>query len=418
MSRLPAPARARLRLGGRPGRKPVVGTTAPEDHRPGDDTGAQGPVPGSRGIGDDVRAALPGWVAARLVVLGALALVHVLAAKVDASVPGYTDRLSRGLLAWDGRWYFDIAERGYAALPDESLRFFPLYPLGARALSPVVAGHTGLALLLVSNAAALALGALVHRLALEETGDPALARRAAWLVALVPPFYVLVMGYGEPLALALSVACFLALRRRRWGWAAVAGFFAGLTRPVGAILSVPAAVEAARGLRSAPARERVGRVLAVMAPLAGVGSFLVWVGVRFDRALLPLEVQNRAHLRGGFANPVVTVVRATGDLFQGDVGLGENSVHLPWVVLAAVLAVVVCRRWPASYAAFTVATLVVALSATDLGSFERYAFGAFPLVLALASVTAAAWAERLVLSVSASLLAGFAALALLLYYVP
>ncbi len=385
---------------------------------PGDAAAGPDDERGGERFRDDIRAALPGWVTARLVVLGALGLAHVVAAKVDASVPGFTDRLSRGLLAWDGRWYFDIAERGYAALPDESLRFFPLYPLVARALSPLVAGHTGLALLLVSNAAALALGALVHRLALVETGDPALARRAAWLTALIPPFYVLVMGYGEPLALSLSVGCFLALRRRRWGWAAAAGFLSGLTRPVGAILSVPAAVEAARGIRSAPAGERVLRGIAVVAPMAGVASFLVWVGGRFDDALLPLDVQNRAHLRGGFANPVVTVVRAAGDLVQGDVGLGHNSVHLPWVVVAAVLAVVACRRWPAPYGAFAVATLVVVLSARNLGSFERYAFGAFPLVLALASVTAASWAERLVLSVSASLLAGYATLALLLYYVP
>lgn len=369
-------------------------------------------------FGDDVRAALPAWVAARLVVLGALALAHVLAAKIDASVPGFTDRLSRGLLAWDGRWYYDIAERGFAALPDESLRFFPLYPLVARGLAPVVAGHTGLALLLVSNGAALVLGALVHRLALVESGDAALARRAAWLVALVPPFYVLVMGYAEPLALSLSVACFLALRRCRWGWAAAAGYLAGLTRPVGAILSVPAAIEAARGLRAAPARERAQRALAVVAPVAGVATFLAWVGIRFDDGSLPLDVQSRAHLRGGFANPAVTAFRAAADLVQGEVGLGENSVHLPWVVLAVVLAVVACRRWPAAYGAFAVATLVVALSARNLGSFERYAFGAFPLVLALASVTAAPWAERLVLSLSASLMAGYAVLALLLYYVP
>lgn len=370
------------------------------------------------GIGNDVRAALPAWVTARLVVLGALGLAHVLAAKIDASIPGFTDRLSRGLLAWDGRWYLDIAERGFAALADESLRFFPLYPLVARALTPLVAGHSALALLLVSNTAALALGALVHRLVLVDTGDPALARRATWMIALVPPFYVLVMGYGEPLALSLSVACFLALRRRRWGWAAIAGFLAGLTRPVGAILAVPAAVEAARGLRSSPGTERVQRALAVVAPVAGVVTFLTWVGMRFDDPRLPLEVQNRAHLRGGFANPVATVVRAAGDLVQGDVGLGSNSVHLPWVVLTAALAVVACRRWPASYGAFAVATLIVALSARNLGSFERYAFGAFPVVLALASVTAAPWAERVVLSVSASLMAGYAVLALLLYYVP
>ncbi len=363
-------------------------------------------------------AALPGWLAARAVVLGALGLAHVVAGNVDDRLPGFGQRVALGLLSWDGQWYLDIAERGYAALPDTSLRFFPLYPLLGRVVSPLSAGRSSAALLVVANLTALALGALLHRLCLLETGDEALARRAAWLVALVPPFYVMVMAYSEPLALTLSVACFLGLRLRRWGWAAVAGFLAGLTRPVGVLLAVPAAVEGARGLRTAAGQERARRALAVVAPFAGAATFLVWVGARFGDALGPLDVQNRPHLRGGFANPVTTVLGAAGQLLRGEVGLGTNAARLPWVVIAAVLVVVACRRWPASYGAYAAVTVVAALAAPRLGSFERYAFGAFPLVLALASVTAAAWAERLALSVGAALMALYAIFAFLLYYVP
>ena len=409
----PAPARLRRRPGG--GRQPQPeGAGAPQEApRP------KGPVrTANGGARRHLAAALPGWLAARVVVLGALGLAHVVAAKVDDRLPGFGERVARGLLSWDGRWYRDIAEQGYAALPDESLRFFPLFPVLGRAVSPLTGGDAGLALVLVANASALVLGALVHRLCLLETGDEGLARRAAWLVALVPPFFVMVMGYAEPVALTLSVACFLALRLRRWGWAALAGFLAGLTRPVGVLLAVPALVEGARGLRAASGAERVRRALPVVAPFAGAATFLVWVGARFGDALLPLEVQNRAHLRGGFANPLATIVRAAGDLLDGDVGLGTNGIRLPWVLVAAVLMVVVCRRWPASYGAFAVATVVAALAARSLGSFERYAFGGFPLVLAVASVTAPAWAERLTLSVSSALLAGYATLAFLLYYVP
>ena len=410
MSRSPAPARLRRRPGGGPGREPeAAGTPEATD-------GPPAAVAGRGGARRHLVAALPGWVAARVVVLGALGLAHVVADKVDSRLPGFAGRLSRGLLSWDGRWYLDIAERGYAALPDESLRFFPLYPLSGRALSPLFAGRTGLALIVVANLSALALGALVHRLCMLETADEALARRASWLVALVPPFFVMVMGYAEPVALALSVACFLGLRQRRWGWAALAGFLAGLTRPVGVLLAVPAAIEGARGLRGAAARERAWRALPVVAPFAGAATFLAWVGSRFGDAWLPLDVQNRAHLRGGFANPLVTVVRTARDLLGGEVGL--NGIHLPWVLVAAALAVVACRRWPASYGVFALVTLAAALGARNLGSFERYAFGAFPLVLAAASLTAAPWAERLALSVSASLLAGYATLAFLLYYVP
>ncbi|MGI9032664.1 MAG: hypothetical protein ACR2HY_03060 [Acidimicrobiales bacterium] len=364
----------------------------------------------------DLAAALPGWIVARVVVLGALVLAHVVAAKVNTHVPGFSGRVQRGLLSWDARWYWDVAHRGYAALPDEALRFFPLYPLAAKALSPAFAGHTGPALLVISNLAALVLGALVHRLCLMETSDEPLARRAAWLVALVPPMFVMVMGYSEPVALALSVACFMALRRQRWGWAALAGLAAGLTRPVGILLAVPAAIEGARGLRAEGGRQRITRAMAVVAPLVGTGSFLVWVGARFGDALLPLHVQNRAYLRGGFVDPVSSVWRSTAHLLDGDGGL--NAMHLPWIAMVVLLTVVACRRWPGSYGAYAVASLALALSAANLGSFERYGFGGFPVILALASLTARPWAERAALTLAAATMAAYAMLAFLLYYVP
>lgn len=365
----------------------------------------------------DVAAALPGWITARLVVLVALGLAHLVAQRIDPGLePLVHRRLHQGLLAWDGDWYLRIADRGYTALPDESLRFFPLYPMLGRILSPVFLGNAGTALLVLANLPALLLGALVHRLSLRETGDAALARRAAWLVALVPPFFVMVMGYGEPITLCLSVAAFLALRRQRWEWAAAAAFFAGLARPVGVLLAIPAAIEAARGLRAAGVGERLRRVLPVVAPLAGAGTFLLWVWVRFDDPLLPLRVQNREYLRGGWANPLVTVVESVGDLFGGEIG--RNAIHLPWIVVITALVVVSFRRWPSSYGAFAAASLILAVSARNLGSFERYGFGAFPVVLALASITTTEWSERMAIGLSVALMTGYATVAFLNLYVP
>ena len=365
----------------------------------------------------DVAAALPGWITARLVVLVALGLAHLVAQRIDPGLePLVHRRLHQGLLAWDGDWYLRIADRGYAALPEESLRFFPLYPMLGRALAPVFLGNAGVALLVLANLPALLLGALVHRLSLRETGDAALARRAAWLIALVPPFFVMVMGYGEPITLCLSVAAFLALRRQRWEWAAAAAFFAGLARPVGVLLAIPAAIEAARGLRAAGVGERLRRVLPVVAPVVGAGTFLLWVWVRFDDPLLPLRVQNRDHLRGGWANPLATVVESVGDLVGGEVG--RNAIHLPWIVVITALVVVSFRRWPASYGAFAAASLIMAVSARNLGSFERYAFGAFPVVLALASITTTDWSERMAVGLSVALMTGYATVAFLNLYVP
>ena len=363
---------------------------------------------------DALAAALPGWVVARVAV--GVAFVAAVVA-VDELRPGErTEQLHQGLLAWDGAWYGDIAEDGYAALPAEALRFFPLVPLLARALSVLFAGNTTVALVVVGNVAALLAAAVVHRLVLHETDDLRLAARATWAVALLPPAFVLVLGYAESTLMALSAAAFLCLRRKQWGWAAVLGLLAGLCRPVGILLVVPALVEAARGVRSASWGERAARGAAVAAPAVGVATFLAWVGWKFDDAWLPLRVQQREDLRGSFVNPVARVVDAVQGLF-GDERLGEG-LHVPFIVVFVVLLVVVIRRWPAAYGAYTGAMLVVALSAESLGSFERYSISAFPLALAVATLTTAPRLERAAWSLCGAGLLAFASLAWLGTYVP
>jgi len=76
------------------------------------------------------------------------------------------------------------------------------------------------------------------------------------------------------------------------------------------------------------------------------------------------------------------------------------------------------RSWPASYGAFAVAVLVVALTGSNLDSFERYALSAFPLVLAGASLTADDRVFRVVLVLSAVALVGYSVLAFTNLYVP
>jgi hypothetical protein len=363
-----------------------------------------------------LREAAPGWITARVLVVGALALARLIVDRVEPATAGVSARVHEGLMVWDAGWYARIAREGYAALPDESLRFFPLVPLLTRGVAEVTGLGVRTALLLVANASALVLGALLYELARMETRDDALARRAAWLIALVPPAYVFVLGYSEATATLLAVAMFCCLRTRRWGWATPAGLLAGLVRPVGVLLVVPAAIEALRDLRSTGARERTLRLATVLAPLAGAGIYLGWVGSRFGDWALPLRVQQRAGLRGAFTNPLTNFVDAARALFDGrDTTTG---LHLPWVVLLLLLVVVAFRHWPASYGAFALAMLMVGVSSSTLNSIERYALSAFPFVLAVASVTSRDWLERAVLILSGPVMVAYAVLAFLGIAVP
>jgi hypothetical protein len=267
------------------------------------------------------------------------------------------------------------------------------------------------ALLVVANGSALLFGALLHRLALRETGDAALARRAAWFGALFPAAFVLVMGYAEATAMMLGVLAFLGIRSNRFWWAAVAGFLAGLSRPVGALLIVPIAVEGVRGWRDAPTESRVARVVALVSPIVGALAYLAWVGAEFGAFWKPISLQNRATLRGGFQDPVTRTVDAIGDLFGGD--RFGSGLHIVWAALFVFLLVVLVRRFPASYSLYGASTLLVGLSAQNLDSLERYCWSTFPFVLALAAVTDRDEVERGAYVLTAAALVGYAVLAFL-----
>lgn len=413
----------------------------------------------------------------RFVVLGTLALAHIVASRthVDAAT---AFRVHQGLLGWDAGWYESIAAHGYGGAGHLSLRFWPLLPLAGRALAVVPGVSAGAGVVVVANVTSLFGIALVARLAAAETGDMALARRAAWLMAVAPPAFVYVMGYAEGLLLLLTTATFLALRQRHWWWAAAAGTLAGLARPLGVVLMAPALVECARswweprwqGYRLAHGRRRggipvaltmsgeaggtsdnpaaadgapaasiaspgagtgerkggggagarsggmLGRVAAVLGPAFGLGIFLGWVQWRYHNGLAPIEIQQRGDLHGHLADPIQTMAHDVAVLLHGH--HLDQGLHVPWVVLVVALTVVVFWRLPASYGFFTLGILAVALSGPNLDSFERYALSAFPVVIAGGALTASPRVERVVMAASVAGLVAYGLMAFLNILVP
>jgi hypothetical protein len=362
----------------------------------------------------DLGIALPPWLVARAVVLASLAFVHYLSNQASDAHPGVHLPVT-GLLGWDAAYYRDIAEHGYANLPPDARRFFPLVPLLVRVLG---AGHgAGPLLLLVGNAAALGYGMLLVRLLRSEGHQEGTVRRAAWLAALVPSAFVLVMGYAEAVFGVLAVTVFLGLRTRRYGLAAAAGVLAGLCRPIGLLLVVPAAIEVWRDRRRPgprPSGRSASRALAVAGPVLGCAAYLAWAGAQFGDPLQPLRSQADA-THHGIGNPARVLADAVDGLFHSRVGTG---LHVPWLLLFVGLLVVMWRRLPASYTAWSAAVLAATLLGSNLDSSERYLWSAFPFVVTVALLCRRPEVERIVLTCSAALLTIYASLAFLGYYVP
>ena len=279
----------------------------------------------------------------------------------------------------------------------------------------LLAGNQGLALLIVANVAALVAGMLLHRLALEETGDAALARRAAWFFALFPGAFVLVWGYAEALMLVALIGAFLALRRQAWWLAGAFGLAAGLSRPIGLFLVLPALWEVTRDWRESAGRDRLARVAAVIGAPVGVLSYLVYTAAQRSGVHRP---PHRAEpLPGGRHRPGLpprggrwaTSSAPTGWVTPCTPRWRCCSSSWPWSSCAAGRSATPstrCRSW------------CLALSAESFNSLERYGLNAFPLVLALATVTKRPELERAAVALGAAGVVALTALSWVGNYVP
>jgi hypothetical protein len=369
-----------------------------------------------------VREAVLPYVVARVVVLSALGLAHFIVDRTHPATVGVAARVHAGLLGWDAGWYETIAREGYGPLGRQSLRFFPAVPVLTHGLAWLGLGD-GPALILLANVAAFAATAMLYVLVRRETGSPDAARRAIWVLSLLPAAFVLVMGYAESVLLVFALGCFLALRppanstdnRPHFAVAGVLAFAAALTRPVGVLLFLAVASELIRWWQRLGRNERVAGLGAVAAPFVGLLVFLGWSKHTVNDWWAPLRVQLQNSHHGGLADPFVTLYDDAKGLLHHHVG---TALHVPWFLLALAMLIVCWRRLPAPYTLFAAAALAVAVSGANLDSFERYALSAFPLSIAAALLLTQSQVERLVLTLLSAGLAGYAVLAFLNLSVP
>ena len=141
------------------------------------------------------------------------------------------------LLAWDAKYYLEIASVGYfeadisadGPVYEKTMAFFPGFPMLLRAVG--WAGlDLGIAALILNTVltAVMAAGVMVlaRRLGAGRAGQIA----AAVVVTSAPMSIVFSMPYTEALFGALVVWGLVALDERAWWWACAAGFVLSLTR--------------------------------------------------------------------------------------------------------------------------------------------------------------------------------------------
>ena len=357
-----------------------------------------------RNWGQDFRAALAGWIEARIYVGAAYVTTLAIVDRLEPS-PAFSP-VDDGLIPWDGRWYRDLAIHGYDSA-EGGIRFFPLWPLLGRLLG-AIGDRPDIALVVAANLLALVAGMLLHRVALQETDDPVVSRRVVRIFSLFPSAFVLALGYSEALFLTLVLAFVLCGRARNWSAAVVLGFLAGLTRPVAGLLALPAAVRAASSDRRSPMA-----LLAVGSAPLGTLTFLAWAQREQGGWRVPIDAQEE--LRGSAREPITRIIEA---FIEGAKGDSRELLHAGAAVVLVFLLVVAVRKLSTDLWVYAIPSTLLLFAAENLNSMERYALAVFPLVIAAGIVSHASWLRRWLPTASAVALTVFTILALNGIYVP
>lgn len=219
--------------------------------------------------------------------------------------------------------------------------------------------------------------------------DATTATRAAVYLLVFPTTVFLSAVYAEPLFLALAIAATYHARRRDWLLAGALAALAALTRPFGAIVAFPLAVEALRR----PVSFR-GLAATLLAP----ATFLAWLAVLWlitgdPRALLTAQAQWGT--RSGLS------LQVFADLFDPAVYSFPFFV-MAFTVFIGGLVVISWRVLRPSLAAYGTVAFLVAISTGSLTSAPRYYLAVFPAFIALA-VIAPGWLGRAYVALSVAI---------------
>jgi hypothetical protein len=141
---------------------------------------------------------------------------------------------------WDGLWYRLIALEGYAGgTQSAKAAFWPLLPWSMRGGSILTGWTVDSVGYLIANLSFLGALLVLYRLISLDYGDPAVARRALWAMALFPTALFFSAVYTESLFLFLSASALYLWRRDMLWLAGLVSIGAALSRSGGVFLVLP-----------------------------------------------------------------------------------------------------------------------------------------------------------------------------------
>lgn len=320
----------------------------------------------------------------------------------NASIGDFPQALCR----WDCGWYIGLADHGYDPFPVPKMinagnwAFFPLYPFAVSALRWL----TGLPIMVVATAFSIVLTAIAARATwpLLQNSLRAYVLLCAFLLA--GPFSVyFTTFYTEVPFFLLTVAVFVALRRKAWLWAGVFAALLSATRIVGVFATLAIILQAyldhrQRGgtvLGFVPATlARPDLLLAIFIAPLGLFAYMAYLHFHIGDALAFSHVQRAWGRATG--NPLGYLWEAlTNFSAQGWPPSVSQQLGVAWLV-GFVLTVVLALRRQYAMALHCLICITLPLFA-GMASMLRFVVGLAPLMV-IAMTLLARWRPLFYLS--------------------
>jgi hypothetical protein len=327
----------------------------------------------------------------------------------DHAYGGLSDLIFGTFDQLDSELFIKIAKHGYDNAWHGGPAFFPVYPLFLRGSHYVFGSYLVGGVVISLVAAGLGAWALAE-IARPILGDRG-ARDSVLYLALFPTACVFTAVYSDGVCFAFSAAAFLAAMRRRPWLAAIACGMAVGTRTL-ALALLPALIYLLWP-RERRWRGLWGPLLPLATTGAAIGGYMVFLHYHRHDAFACAHAQadwNR-HVPtlgplGGLKEAIDEGVRSADLVIRHLPSASNapagfdlnyqfaflNAAHLVFFAIAVWLTVVAWRKLGPAFGLYSAATLTLILSDPPKGfplqAMPRYLLADFPLVLALAALTA------------------------------
>jgi Gpi18-like mannosyltransferase len=286
---------------------------------------------------------------------------------------------------WDTFHYVSIALRGYTTMGQSV--WPPLFPL-LIALISCVGIHPLESALLISTLAAIYVFYALQLLAADLSyPEP---RNVLFYAITFPVAFYLLAGYSDALFMALSLACFRFLSRKKFWLAGILAILATLTRQMGLLLAVPIVVEGLRGINfrrnQLPLRRIVTVICCASFPFLAFILFNVSVQIIMGSG----DIFHRFSLYGkhSLVFPGWGIVQSFINIYKGvsvlnPFSLGIDSLLCLLACILLIMGLTRKDRIPLSYLAYMGVNLLVILmyliDNKPLVSSSRYLLVLFPM---------------------------------------